>query len=181
MVKLLSTIVLGAVLALSLVTGGRAASPNQAATPTPAPAPPIQGSKLAVVMYVDTVQGSGGTPKPTVGCSQTNLFKQGQQVVFRMWGIDVKAGGTALTPKNVKSAVVNIPGLSAPIPLAYGNHGTVAFWASAWKIDTAYPLGVVNFSVVVKTKADKKHHLKSYTARFTQTGFAQPSLLTVTP
>jgi hypothetical protein len=103
-----------------------------------------------------------------------------------MWGINVKLGGTALTPKNVQSAVVTIPGLSAPIPFAYGAHGkapnpVVSFWAAPWKVDASYPLGVVDFAVIVKTKADKKHHVKAITARYTQEGFAPTSRLTITP
>jgi hypothetical protein len=180
MIKLLAIAMLGGVLALSLVAGITPRAAAQTASPTPTPAPPVQGAKLAVGMYVDTVQGTQGDPKPVVGCSQSNLFKQGQQVVFRMWGINVKAGGTALTPKNVKSAVVNVPGI-APIPMFWGNHGSVAFWAAAWKVDKAYPLGIVNFSIVVKTKADKKHHLKSLAGTFTQAGLAPPSQLTITP
>jgi hypothetical protein len=184
--KKLLTIVLGGILALSLVTAGRAAPLAQTATPTPLPAPPVQGGKLAVVMYVDTVQGGAGTPAPVVGCSQTNLFRQGQQVVFRMWGVNVKLSGVALTNKNVKSAVVIIPGLSAPLALAYGAHGkapnpVVSFWAVGWKTDATYPLGVVNFAVVVTTKADKKHHVKAITARYTQEGFSPTSQLTITP
>jgi hypothetical protein len=184
--KLLLTSVLGATLSLSLVTGVGARSAHQVATPTPTPAPPVQGAKLAVVMYVDTVQGSAGNPAPTVGCSQTNMFRLGQQVVFRMWGVNVKRSGVALTPNNVKLAEVIIPGLSAPIPLAYGAHGkapnpVVSFWAAPWKIDATYPLGVVNFVVVVTTKPDKKLHLKAITARYSQVGFAAPSQLTVTP
>jgi hypothetical protein len=186
MKKLFAMPLLGGILALSLITGGRAASPAQVATPTPPPAPPVQGAKLAVVMYVDTVQGAAGNPAPAVGCAQTNLFRLGQQVVFRMWGVNVKLGGVALIPKNVKSAVVTIPGLSAPIPLTYGAHGrapspVVSFWSAAWKIDAAYPLGVVDFAVVVKTKANNKLHVKAITARYTQDGFAPTSRLTVTP
>jgi hypothetical protein len=188
MKKLLTISVLAGVLAMSLVTGAAASThPAQtAATPTPIPAPPVQGAKLSVVMYVDTVQGSAGNPAPTVGCSQTNLFRLGQQVVFRMWGVNVKRSGVALTPNNVKLAEVIIPGLSAPIPLAYGAHGkapnpVVSFWAAPWKIDATYPLGVVNFVVVVTTKPDKKLHLKTITARYSQVGFAAPSQLTVTP
>jgi hypothetical protein len=182
MKKLLAT-VLGGVIAMSLVTAGRAASPAQAPAPT---APPVQGSKLAVVMYVDTVQGAAGNPAPAVGCAQTNLFRRGQQVVFRMWGVNVKLSGVALTHKNVKSAAVIIPGLTGQIPLAYGAHGkapnpVVSFWAAPWQINATYPLGVVDFTVVVKTKADKKHHVKAITARYTQAGFAPTSRLTVTP
>src|SRR6516165_7390183 len=119
MKKLLLTSVLGAVLALSLATGGRAAAPAQVATPTPLPGPPVQGAKVNVLLYVDTVTGPIGGVSAV--CAQTNLFKHGQMVVFRMWGNIVKAGGAALTSKNVSSAIVGIPGVDS-VKLAYTSH-----------------------------------------------------------
>jgi hypothetical protein len=120
--------------------------------------PPIQGlGPLSVYLNVDTVIGSGGTGalKPAVGCAQTNEFLLGQMVVFRMSGVNVAAGGTPLTPNNVISANVVIPGVAAPLPMNYGNHGTVAFWTVGWST-VGYPtLGVVNFQIVVKTAAVK--------------------------
>lgn len=202
MKKLLSTVAAGAILAIALVpattshTSAQTANPTATAVattapttvPTPAPTgPPVQGATRSVVMYVDTVQGAAGNPKPAVGCSQTNLFRRGQQVVFRMWGVNVKLGGAALVPSNTESVQVIIPGVTDPIPMNYGTHGTVSFWSSAWKTDANTPLGIVDFTVVVKTKAmtikvhGKKTKIKSITSKFTQQGLAQPSRLTVTP
>jgi len=136
-----------------------------------------------VALTVATVEGAGGKPAPAVGCSQTNLFRQGQVVVFRMWGTNAKLGGAALTPKNVQSAQILVPGLSAPIVFAYGNHGTVAFWSAPWRTDTTTSIGLVDYTVVVKTKAVKFQgkKIKSFTAKYTQQGLAQPSRLTITP
>ena len=61
----------------------------------------------------------------------TNLFVQGQQVVFRMWGVDVTTGGNALTNKNVAAAYVTIPGVSSPITLSYATHGTSSYWTGS--------------------------------------------------
>jgi hypothetical protein len=120
--------------------------------------PPIQGlGPLSVYLNVDTVVGSRAAPgvTPAVGCAMTSQFLIGQMVVFRMSGVNVAAGGTPLTPKNVISANVVIPGVTAPVPMAYGNHGTVAFWTAGWST-VGYPtLGVVNFQIVVKTAAVK--------------------------
>lgn len=183
--KRLLSIILGSVLALSLISGVGASPPRQTANPTatPAPAPPVQGNKVNTLLYVDTVTGTTGSPAAV--CAQTNLFKHGQMVVFRVWGVSVKAGGAALTTKNVKSAVVNIPGVD-PVKLAYTAHtrglpNPISYWEGAWVIPASYPIGVVDFSVVVTTKADKKHHLKSYTARFSQAPLSSASRLTVTP
>jgi hypothetical protein len=150
-------------------------------------ADPVQGNKLAVVINADTVTG-GGSPTPAAPCAQTNLFRQGQIVVFRMWGVNVKLDGVALTDKNVISAVVKIPGRKQPLPFKYGLHGTapnqVSFWTAVFPT-AKYPLGVVNFTVVVKTKAVKKtaHHkaVKSLTGTYSQKGFSDVSRLTVTP
>ncbi len=165
--------------------------------------PPIQGAaNLPVYMNVDTVVGGGGTGilKAPVGCAMTNEFYVGQTVVFRMSGVNVATGGTPLTPKNVISANVVIPGVATPFPMNYGNHGTVAFWTYGWKT-TGYPtLGVVNFQIVVTTKAvpavtklhrvkvGKRYVMRRYVVKpavpgktytYTQTGTATPSQLTL--
>lgn len=148
---------------------------------------PVQGNKLAVVIASDTVTG-GGTPAPAAPCAQTNLFRQGQIVVFRMWGVNVKLDGAALTDKNVTSAVVKIPGLKKLLPFTYGLHGTapnqVSFWTAVFPTK-GYPLGVVDFTIIVKTKAVKKtaHQkaVKSLTGTYSQRGFPSVSRLTVTP
>jgi hypothetical protein len=192
MKKLLALPVVAAILAVTAVTGSHSGVRAQtgAATATPAPTatvppgPPIQGKTVAVLLYVDTVTGPIG--KPAGVCIQTNLFKQGQMVVFRMWGNNVKAGGAALTAKNVTSALIQIPGAD-PIKLNYTSHSgnglprAVSYWEAPWAIPATYPLGVVDFSIVVKTKANKKVHLKSYTGRFSQADLSPSSRLTVSP
>ena len=58
------------------------AGPAGAGLPAPA---------LAASLYVDTVAGTGpvGGAKRPVGCSQTNVYKRGEQVVVRSWGTDL--------------------------------------------------------------------------------------------
>ncbi len=123
-----------------------------APTTTTTLGPPIQGaSNLPIYLNVDTVVGSRGTPTPAIGCAMTNEFYVGQMVVFRMSGVNVATGGTPLTPKNVVSANVVIPGVSTPLPMNYGNHGTVAFWTVGWSTVGYSTLGIVNFKIVVTT------------------------------
>lgn len=174
--KFLSMSILGAIVASCAVT----AVPASAA---PSPAPPVQGNKLDLVIGADTVTG-GGTPAPPATCAQTNFFKRGQLVVFRSWGVDVKSGGYALTPKNVKSAVVNIPG-EKPTALKWVSEPynappsqQISYWEATWLIPKAYPLGVVNFNIVFKTKKTKR--FKSFTGRYSQKGFSPASQLQVT-
>lgn len=146
--------------------------------------PPVQGKQLAVMLYADTVQNSH--PKygvvPQVGCSITNLFRRGNGVVFRVWGIEAKTG-LALTPDNVKYAYVSLPNpADATQPtlmkLAYGAHGkgdaARSFWTAAWDVAPTYPLGVVPFKIVFKTKANKL-------GVFNQLGTSASSQLTITP
>ncbi|HCG02383.1 MAG TPA: hypothetical protein DEV93_17800 [Chloroflexi bacterium] len=184
MKRLIALIAVSGTLGLALVTGAHASPAHQTTTPTPVPGPPIQGNKVNLLLYVDTVTGPIGGVSSV--CAQQNLFKHGQMVVFRMWGNNVKAAGAALTAKNVKSAVVNIPGLN-PITLKYTSHSgnglpkAVSYWEAPWAIPATYPIGVVDFTVVVKTKANKKAHLKSYTGSFSQQYLSPSSRLSVTP
>ncbi len=173
--KFLSTSILGAILIALIVT-------SVAASASPSP-PPIQGNKLAVVVAADTVTG-GGTPAPTATCAQTNFFKRGQLAVFRSWGVNVKSGGYALTSKTVASAIVKIPGQKA-IPLAWVQEPRgalpshqVSYWEAAWSVPKSYPLGVVNFAIVFKTK--KTGSQRSLIGTYTQHGFSPSSQLQIT-
>ena len=105
-------------------------------------------------MQVDTVTAGGGTGvlKPAVGCAQTNEFLVGQTVVFRMSAVNVAAGGVPLTGANTKSVTITIPG-EAPLAMDYGNHGTTAFWSAGWHTTATTPIGVVNFTITLTTKA----------------------------
>ena len=127
-----------------------------------APALALQGATpttLNVFLYVDTVNGTrpvGVKPRP-IGCTQTNNFKRGEQVVFRVWGTEA-ATGAVLSTENVKYAYAKIPG-QPNIKLNWGAHGAqtnrVWFWTAAWVIPPDYPLGTADFRIVFKTEAGK--------------------------
>lgn len=182
--------VLAAACLAALVTGIVAAGagtsrPGQAAatTTTTTLAPPVQGTgKHNLFFYVDTVQGAGGSPAPAAGCSMSNLFEPGQVVVFRMFGIHTPTGGTDLTPATVATAYVTVPG-EPKLPLVYGTHGTSSYWTAAWTVGQSYPLGTVNFTVTVTTKAVPKSGsspaVPAQTGVFSQKGLAPPSVLQV--
>ena len=115
--------------------------------------------KADVSLYVDSVNGSrpvGAAVRP-VGCSQTNVYKRGEQVVFRAWGSE-NASGAVLSTDNIDSAVASIPG-QADLKLGWGAHGTagsqVFFWAGAWVIPASYPLGDAVVKLTFKTDAGK--------------------------
>lgn len=146
---------------------------KKATTPTTWPVPVQGAGKHAVFMYVDTVT-AGGSPKPAASCAITNMFQRGQTMAFRMWGIEAATGGTNLTPANVLSAVVKIPG-EKPIKMAYGPKDP--FWTAAWTVPKNYPFGTLGFSVQVTTK--KVGNVPQQQGVFSQRGTPPPSQLTI--
>jgi hypothetical protein len=107
-------------------------------------------------IYVDTVAGTSpvGVAKRPVGCSQTNVFKRGEQVVMRVWGFDLTTGDV-LTNDNVDTATATISGVATPFTLGFGSHGAVQFWSSPWIVPATFPLGDVTIHVAFKTDAGK--------------------------
>lgn len=85
---------------------GRTTATAAATSKTPVTAPPVQGeTRPTLDINLDTVLGGGTTAtelkEPLTDCTQTSLIHLGQLIVFRMWGVDVQAGGVALTEANV--------------------------------------------------------------------------------
>ena len=131
------------------------------ATPTPT------ATKYEIPLYVDAVNGtrpSGAAPRP-IGCTQSNVFKRGEQLVIRAWGFDLTAG-TVLTMDNVANAKFSVAG-QPDVTLNWGAHGPtgnrVWFWANAWNIPATYPLGDVRVRVVF-TLTNGKTGTVDYTA-----------------
>ena len=107
---------------------------------------------LALSLYVDTVNGtrpSGAAPR-AVGCTQTNVYRRGEQVVVRSWGSDL-ATNALLSSDNVNEAHFSIAG-QPNVTLNWGAHGTapnqVFFWSNAWIIPASFPLGETTIHVV---------------------------------
>lgn len=201
---------LGCLPLLSVTTASADSTTTTTTTTTTTLAPPVQGSPpLPLALNVDTVVGSGGTGalKAPVGCAQTNEFLIGQTVVFRLSGLDVATGGVALTPKNVSSVSVTVPGIATPLVMNYGNHGAVAFWSVGWNTAGYTTTGIVNFKIVVHTIAVPavtkrvamrikqsngkfvtrmrtriiKKAIAGLSGTYTQAGYAAPSDLTLNP
>src|SRR5436305_3788770 len=79
--------------------------PAPTATATSAAGKPTLG------LYVDSVNGTrptGSAPR-LVGCSQTNVYKRGEQFVLRVWGMALTSGDV-LSNDNVASAKYSIAG-----------------------------------------------------------------------
>ena len=125
----------------------------------PAAGQTIEPPQRNVFLYVDTVNGTrpvGAKPRP-IGCTQTNYFQRGEQVVFRIYGTEA-ATGAVLSTENVKYAYVKIPG-QTNLRLNWGAHGAptnrVWFWTTPWIVPKNYPLGAVTVRIVFKTESNK--------------------------
>jgi hypothetical protein len=117
------------------------------------------GAKLGFGLYVDSVNGTrpaGAAPRP-IGCTQTNVFKRGEQFVLRAWGFDL-ATGAVLSMDNVTEAHFSVAGVPN-IALNWGSHGAtgnkVWFWTNFWNIPKDYPLGDTTVHVSFTTTAGK--------------------------
>ena len=116
--------------------------------------------KLDVGLYVDSVNGTrpaGATPRP-VGCTQTNVFKRGEQFVLRAWGTAMETSDV-LSTENVDTATFTIPGVATPVTLNWGAHGATSnrvwFWSNFWNIPTDFPLGDTTLRVAFKLDSGK--------------------------
>ena len=114
---------------------------------------------LNVALYADTVAGTrpvGAAPR-SAGCSQSNVFKRGEQVVPRVWGTDL-ATGDVLSTENVKEAHFSIAGQPDTV-LNWGAHGAtgskVWFWTNAWIVPATFPLGETTVHIVFTLESGK--------------------------
>ena len=124
----------------------------------PADPPPWPQGKTQVFIAADTVtaKSSFGNVPSVVG-KQENFFSQTAGVKFRMYASDLKTK-KVLTAADVRFARVEIPG-QPNLKLRYAKQGTKAgsprLWTGTWSIPADYPLGVVPFRIVVKTKSKR--------------------------
>jgi hypothetical protein len=99
--------------------------------------------KVDSVVYADSVNGTrpaGAAPRP-VGCTQTNVFKRGEQFVLRAYGFDMTQRAV-LSIDNVSEAHFSVAG-QPNVTLNWGGHGPqkVFIWTNFWNIPADYPLG----------------------------------------
>lgn len=116
--------------------------------------------KFDASIYVDAVNGSrpvGAAARP-IGCAQTNVFKRGEQLVVRSWGVDM-SDGSILSTENVASASWTIAGAPA-VTMNWGLHGTtdnrIFFWTGAWNVPADYALGDNVIKVTYTLESGKK-------------------------
>jgi hypothetical protein len=121
---------------------------------------PVQGVVSPIHIYADTVLASGTTgvlaARFGVSCAITSQFIVGQTIVFRVYGNNETLGGAPMDSSNTVKAYIEVAGIKDPIPLSYGNHSGVAFWAGVLKTGTTAglynTLGIINFKVTMIAK-----------------------------
>ncbi len=140
--------------------------PEGVPTPTPPPAPVLPDSykqPVQVFIYADTVTGSGGTvatvsDNAKSSCVISDIFKRGMQIVFRFEAVDTSTG-QKLTEADVESALVQLPN-GEEVKARFSRHGATDdspwFWAAGWVIPDDYPLGTLDWRIVVKTTNGKE-------------------------
>ena len=142
----------GSFVQMPVATAMLTVSGNPVAALGPAPSDLAAGTvSNQVAFYVDSVNGTrppSAAPR-LVGCSQTNVFKRGEQFVLRGWAMDLKSGNL-LSDENVKEAHFSIAG-QPDVVLNWGAHGAtglkVWFWTNAWNIPKDYALGTTAVKV----------------------------------
>ncbi len=104
-----------------------------------------------LTVYANMVAGGASNPAPVGGvCVETNRFRLGQQVVWRIRVLD--EDGVPLDDTKLKSVVVKLPN-GQQFPARFGGHPggptpTDHFWSASWKIPADAPTGSLPYEVV---------------------------------
>ena len=122
-------------------------------------ATPTEAAKVAVPVSVNvdsvTASPGAGLVDATATCVQQSVFKRGMVVVFRMSAQDTVTG-KALDEAGISKAVLQLPS-GEELAFKYAKHGKEAdspsFWATAWNVPADFPLGAVDYKVMVTTVA----------------------------
>jgi hypothetical protein len=134
--------------------------------PAPTPQGPNAGAAgttqvgpINLSLYVDTVAGTRpvGVPARLIGCSQTNVYRRGEQLVVRAWGTDLTTADV-LSSDNVAEAHFSIAG-QPDTKMNWGAHGTagsqVFFWTNALIVPQTFPLGESTVHVAFTLESGK--------------------------
>lgn len=168
-----------AALVAASVGAGMAAAAGTGSPGQPAPIPtpkdvtpnPWPGKKAnGLFFYVETVTASPGESvwgaAAPIRCTQTNYFARRERAVWHISAVDT-TNGNIVTNSDVAYAYLKVPGMQN-IPVTYTPHGkdpTTApwTWTARWDIPPDYPLGVVNFQLVMKLKGWPKNKVSTFT------------------
>jgi hypothetical protein len=149
------------VLAATAVAAAVGALSSAVSAPAQVPTPPSwPPGATQVFVWADTVTAATSSYGfvPAVVGKQENFFPQTAGVLFRAYAVDLKTG-KQLTPTDVAYFYVSIPG-QPNLKLSYGTQGTgskaPALWTATWSIPPDYATGVVQFRILVTTKAKRR-------------------------
>jgi hypothetical protein len=138
----------------------------------------IMGLLLGVMLMLSNILAGCSSPvmgniiiygdmASSIGCLQTNIAHQGEQVVFRARIIDPKTG-LEMVYKDLEpgTAKVIIPG-GYEFPMKYGGHpntGTVtdSFWSYAWTVPLTFPTGSLGYELVAIAKDGRTGSFKTF-------------------
>lgn len=90
------------------------------------------------------------------GCIPTGEFQQGERAVFRIVILD-RTTGKEVTPKEAESVTMRFPfGVEVPAEYKQRGEGRIAdapwTWDVCWDVPLDYPLGVLDYSIIIKTR-----------------------------
>jgi hypothetical protein len=129
----------------------------------PGPTNPWPAKNVKVAFFVETVTASKNESVwgawANTACTRTNFFPRKERIVWHITAVDTKTGDV-IEAEDVKYAYLKIPGLPN-LKLKYGPHGrdpaTAPWnWYYGWDVPPDYPLGLVDYQIVVKTKSMKR-------------------------
>ncbi len=149
---------IGSFVQMPVVTSQLTISTTPNVPPGPGPSAPAGPTgKVTTVIYADSVNGTrpaGSAPRP-IGCTQTNVFKRGEQFVLRSFGYDLTTR-QVLSIDNVSEAHFTVPG-QPNVTLNWGSHGAqkVFFWTNQWQIPKDYALGSTTVRIVFTLTSGK--------------------------
>jgi len=132
---------------LGVAAGLLLAACQTAATPTPAPAEPVD-----LILVADTVQGPANlTPEEKASgavCVQKNRFGKNEEIVWRVRVVD-PATGDAMDDQALSSLVVHLP--DQDLALHYGGHPrdnpVDFFWTTGFDVPETYPTGLLGYTI----------------------------------
>ncbi len=148
-----------------------AAACSGSSSPTPT-ASPTQAAKN-LILSSDMVTGSGGTVAPAAVCVLDNVYKPGEEVVFRIRVYD-PATGAQMDNKALSSVTVSLPD-GQSFNASYGGHPSTNpldhFWSYCWVIPNNYPTGTISYTATATAVDGRTGTFDNFNV--------QPSLLTV--
>jgi hypothetical protein len=136
----------------------------EGAEPPPAPEPPAEYYEPVgdFAFYVETLTASGVTPDGygyTAGCALNNTFMRGTKIVWRAEIIDLSTGMRLMPADDLVAKIVLPHGEERSMRFSQRGGGRVPdapwMWAAAWEIPLDYPVGTLDFSLVVTTPDER--------------------------